>query len=158
MRTNLQSEIRQTRPFASLPQEAYLSLGRTWARLEHELGEALKPFGVTPTQYNVLRILKGAGRKGLCRSEIMDRMIARVPDATRLLDRMEAAGLIARARDGEDRRFVTTRITDVGSRLVTEAEGHVVAVHGEQFGGVEERHLQQLVRTLEQVRSTGEEQ
>lgn len=157
MSNDLRSEIRQTRPFASLPQEAYLSLGRTWARLEHELGEALKPFGVTPTQYNVLRILKGAGGKGLCRSEIMDRMIARVPDATRLLDRMEVAGLIARARDAEDRRFVTTRITDEGSRLVTEAEGPVIALHGNQFGGVEEHDLRQLVRTLERVRNPGDE-
>jgi DNA-binding MarR family transcriptional regulator len=157
MSNTLQSEIRQTRPFASLPQEAYLSLGRTWARLEHEVGEALKPFGITPTQYNVLRILKGAGAKGLCRSEIIDRMIARVPDATRLLDRMEAAGLIVRARDAEDRRFVTTRITDEGTRLVAEAEGPVMALHGRQFDGVSERDLRQLVRTLERVRGSGEE-
>ncbi|HSJ23949.1 MAG TPA: MarR family transcriptional regulator [Longimicrobiales bacterium] len=157
MRNDLQTEIRQTRPFASLPQEAYLSLGRTWARLEHELGEALKPFGVTPTQYNVLRILKGAGTNGLCRSEIMDRMIARVPDATRLLDRMEAAGLIARARDAEDRRFVTTRITDEGLRLVAEAEGQVLALHDKQFTPVSERDLRRLVRLLEHVRSMDED-
>jgi DNA-binding MarR family transcriptional regulator len=152
MSKDLRSEIRQTRAFASLPQEAYLSLGRTWARLEHEVAETLKPFGVTPTQYNVLRILKGAGSKGLCRSEIMDRMIARVPDATRLLDRMEAAGLIARARDAEDRRFVTTRITDEGLRRVADAEGPVMAMHESQFESVPPRALRQLVEVLELVR------
>jgi DNA-binding MarR family transcriptional regulator len=156
MSSDLRSEIRQTRPFASPEQEAYLSIGRTWARLEHQMGEALKPFGVTPTQYNVLRILKGAGSKGLCRSEIMDRMIARVPDATRLLDRMEAAALIARARDAEDRRFVTTRITEQGLGLVAAAEGSVLALHGGQFDEVSEEDLRQLVRVLERVRKLGE--
>jgi DNA-binding MarR family transcriptional regulator len=155
MSKDLRSEIKQTRPFASLTQEAYLSVGRTWARLEHEMGEALKPFGVTPTQYNVLRILKGAGPAGLCRSEIMERMIARVPDATRLLDRMEAAGLIVRARDAEDRRFVTTRITDEGVRLVAETEEPVMARHGTQFDGVTERDLRHLVKVLAQIRDAG---
>jgi DNA-binding MarR family transcriptional regulator len=152
MGNDLRSEIKQTRPFASLSQEAYLSLARTSAQLEHEMGEALKPYGVTPTQYNVLRILRGAGAKGLCRSEIMERMIARVPDATRLLDRMEAAGLIDRARDAEDRRYVTTRITDEGLRLVAAAEEPVLALHRSQFGAVAERDLQELVRVLQLVR------
>jgi DNA-binding MarR family transcriptional regulator len=155
MSNDLQSEIKQTQPFGSLAQEAYLSVGRTWARLEHQLGEVLKPLGVTPTQYNVLRILKGAGAKGLCRSEIMDRMIARVPDATRLLDRMEAAGLIARARDAEDRRFVTTRITAEGIRVVAAAEGPVMATHASQFETVSEQDLRHLVEVLERVRDTG---
>jgi DNA-binding MarR family transcriptional regulator len=152
MSNDLRSEIKQTRPFGSLQQEAYLSVGRTWARLEHQMGAALKPFGVTPTQYNVLRILKGAGSKGLCRSEIMERMIARVPDATRLLDRMEAAGLIDRARDAADRRFVTTRITQKGLRLVADTEEPVMALHGTQFDAVAEEDLRQLVRVLERVR------
>jgi DNA-binding MarR family transcriptional regulator len=152
MSTDLRHEIKQTRPFASVAQEAYLSIGRTWALLEHELAEVLKPHGVTPTQYNVLRILRGAGANGLCRSEIMERMIARVPDATRLLDRMEAAGLIVRARDGEDRRFVTTRITDAGLRLVAATEDPVMEVHRRQFAAVGDPDLRKLVRTLELVR------
>jgi DNA-binding MarR family transcriptional regulator len=155
MGNDLQSEIKQTRPFASRAQEAYLSVGRTWARLEHEMGEALKAYGVTPTQYNVLRILRGAGSQGLCRSEIMDRMIARVPDATRLLDRLEAAGLIDRARDAEDRRFVTTRITEEGHRLLSATEEPVMDLHRRQFAGVAARDMDQLVRVLEQVRSSG---
>lgn len=78
MTRRLRDEIKQTRPFASREQEAYLSVGRTWSVLEHALSEALKPHGITPTQYNVLRILRGAGERGLCRSEVMERMIARV--------------------------------------------------------------------------------
>ena len=82
----------------------------------------------------------------------MERMIARVPDATRLLDRMEAAGLIARARDSDDRRFVTTRITDEGLRLVAEAEDPVMEMHRRQFNAVEDADLRQLLRILELVR------
>lgn len=95
MNTRLRDEIKQTR-FSSLEQEAYLSLGRTWAVLEHATAEALKPHGNTPTQYNMLRILRGAGEKGLCRSEVMERMIARVPDATRLLATSSCASGAAR--------------------------------------------------------------
>ena len=86
--TKLQEEIRQTRPFATVEQEASLSIARTAALLEHAVGEALKPYGLTPTQYNALRILRGAGDDGLCRNEVGERMVAIVPDATRLLDRL----------------------------------------------------------------------
>src|SRR3990172_9879074 len=106
MPRTLQSELRQRKPFSSLEQEAMLSIARTAAQLEHTTAEALKPHGITPTQYNALRILRGAGAEGLCRNEVRDRLLARVPDATRLLDRLEAMGLVLRAREGEDRRFV----------------------------------------------------
>ncbi len=85
----------------------------------------------------------------------MERMIARVPDATRLLDRMEAAGLIARARDAEDRRFVTTRITDEGLRLVDATEESVMALHRRQFTALAEEDLRHLIRILELVRDSG---
>ena len=153
MTDRLREEIKQSRPFASLEQEAYLTLGRTWAVLEHELAEMLKPHGITPTQYNVLRILRGAGESGLCRAEVMDRMIARVPDATRLLDRMEAAGLISRERGTEDRRFVTTRITADGHRILNELEEPVLALHSDQFVGFGAKELQTLIALLEQARA-----
>lgn len=148
MTTRLQDEIKQTRPFTGPEQEAYLSLGRTWAVLEHALAETLKPYGITPTQYNVLRILRGAGNDGLCRSEVMERMITRVPDATRLLDRLESTGLIARQRDGQDRRFVTTRITEEGGRLLAELDGPVQALHRRQFAALDEAGLQRLIELL----------
>lgn len=154
MTTRLQDEIKQTRPFASLEQEAYLSLGRTWAVLEHAVAEALRPHGITATQYNVLRILRGAGEKGLCRSEVMERMIARVPDATRLLDRMEAADLIARERSSEDRRFVTTRITAEGLRLLAELDAPVEALHRRQFATLDEAGQRRLIDLLDLARET----
>lgn len=152
MNPGLREEIKQKKPFASPEQEAYLSLGRTWAVLEHALAEALKPYGVTPTQYNVLRILRGAGGSGLCRSEVMERMIARVPDATRLLDRMEAAGWIARERSSEDRRFVTTRITDEGLRLLDQLDELILEIHCRQFAHLDRGELRTLIDLLGRVR------
>ncbi len=152
MATQLRDEIQQTRPFASPEQEAFLSLGRTWAVLEHAFSEALKPFGITPTQYNVLRILRGAGERGLCRAAVMERMIAKVPDATRLLDRLEAAGLIERERDTADRRFVTTRITEDGLRLLGELDEPVQALHRRHLGVLDEAELGTLIELLGRVR------
>jgi len=152
MSTQLRDEIKQTRPFSSLQQEAYLSLGRTWAILEHAVLEALKPHGITPTQYNVLRILRGAGEKGLCRGEVMERMIARVPDGTRLLDRMEAADLIVRERSDEDRRFVTTRVTEEGLGVLAALDEAILEVHRRQFTGLDEKGLRELIELLGLVR------
>jgi DNA-binding MarR family transcriptional regulator len=154
--TSLRDEIKQTRPFSSLEQEAFLSLGRTWSMLEHGMLEVLKPYGSTPTQYNVLRILRGAGGAGLCRNEVMERMIARVPDATRLLDRMESAGLIERHRDGSDRRFVNTRITKDGLRLLGELETAVAALHARQFTALEDKDLKRLIELLALSREPGQ--
>lgn len=152
MNTRLKDEIKQSRAFASPEQEAFLSLGRTWAMLEHTLAEVLKPHGITPTQYNVLRILRGAGAPGLCRADIIDRMIARVPDATRLLDRMEAAGLVARERSLSDRRFVTTRITETGSQLLKELDGTIADLHRRQFAMLDREDLEMLIRLLSRTR------
>src|SRR5215204_2422743 len=113
-----QSEFQRSKPFTSLEQEAMLSVACTAARLDHEMIEILKPHGLTPTQYNALRILRGAGAEGLCRNEVRDRLIARVPDATRLLDRLEDTGLLVRWREGGDRRFLLTRITRRGLDLL----------------------------------------
>lgn len=152
MSKRLRDEIKQTRPFSNLEQEAFLSLGRTWAILDHQMAEVLKPHGITPTQYNVLRILRGAGERGLCRSEIMERMIARVPDATRLLDRVEAAGLIERERSEEDRRFVRSRITEEGLRLLETLDEAVPALHRRQFAALGEEDLRRLIDLLGLIR------
>jgi DNA-binding MarR family transcriptional regulator len=152
MTRSLQDEIRQTRPFESPEQEAHLSIERTAAVLGHATAEVMKPFGITPTQYNALRILRGAGDKGLCRNEIRDRLVAQVPDATRLLDRMEAAGLIRRERDTADRRFVTTRITDEGLRVVNELDGPVAEMHRRRLGSLDADELRTLISLLARVR------
>lgn len=152
MSTTLRDEIRQTKPFDSLQQEAYLGILRTAAELEHSLAEMLKPHGITHTQYNVLRILRGAGRRGLCRNDVRDRMVAQVPDATRLLDRMEASDLIERERDPDDRRYVTARITAEGERLLKELDDPVLELHRKQFGALDEAGLRSLITLLEGVR------
>lgn len=152
MTPRLQDEIQQTQPFGSRAQEAFLSIGRTWGCLEHAFSDILRPYGITPTQYNVLRILRGAGETGLCRSAVMERMVTQVPDATRLLDRMETAGLIRRQRSEEDRRFVITLLTEEGLRLVNSLDEPVMALHGHSFSQLGEAELEQLTDLLGLVR------
>lgn len=151
-RMNLRDEIRQTKPFDDPTQEAYLGVVRTAAELEHSVAELLKPHGITQTQYNVLRILRGAGDEGLSRNQVRDRMVAPVPDATRLLDRLAASGLIRRARDAADRRFVTTRITDEGLRVLDALDEPVLDLHREQFAALDEEEIRTLVGLLDRVR------
>jgi DNA-binding MarR family transcriptional regulator len=152
--TNLQTEIKQSKPFGSLQEEAYLSIIRTAAMLSHSFNEALRARGITGTQYNALRVLRGAGPKGLCRNEVRDRLVAQVPDATRLLDRLERMGLIERQRQGDDRRFVTTRITQAGLDILAELDGPVAQLHLEQMDNrVSDAELRTVVTVLERIRS-----
>lgn len=154
MTPRLQDEIKQTKPFASLEQEAMLSIERTAALLGHQLEQALKPFGVTPTQYNVLRILRGAGERGLCRSEVRERLIAQVPDVTRLLDRLEETKLIERERDSVDRRLVNTRITSQGLDLLRRLDQPVLDFHKTQLGHLTRENLRALIELLTSARET----
>ena len=149
----LRDELKMTRPFKSVEEEALLNIARTAAVLEHSGAEALKPFALTITQYNVLRILRGAGEFGLCRNEVGERLVTKVPDVTRLLDRMEAAGLIVRQRGGDDRRFVATRITDKGLKLLEKIDRELPAMHGRQLGHMSQKKLRDLIDLLEEVRS-----
>jgi DNA-binding MarR family transcriptional regulator len=152
MTPSLQNEIKQTKPFASLEQEAMLNIERTAALLGHQLEQALKAFGVTPTQYNVLRILRGAGEHGLCRHEVRDRLIAQVPDVTRLLDRLEEMKLIERERDSVDRRLVNTRITRQGLALLEELDQPVLEFHRAQLGHLGKENLRTLIDLLVRCR------
>jgi DNA-binding MarR family transcriptional regulator len=152
MSPTLRDEIKQTRPFASLEQEALLSIERTAAVLGHATAEALKPYGITPTQYNVLRILRGAGAQGLCRNEVRERLVSMVPDVTRLLDRLEEMELIARERGEADRRYVTTRITRAGLELLTQLDAPTAELHRRQLGHLGKEQLRVLVDLLAMVR------
>jgi MarR family 2-MHQ and catechol resistance regulon transcriptional repressor len=152
MTTRLQREIKQTKPFGSPGEEALLNVMRTAAMLEHKLAEALKPHGVTPTQYNVLRILRGAGSDGLCRNEIRDRMIKAVPDATRLLDRLEQAGLAKRYRGDSDRRFVTARITERGLELLDRLDDPLNEMFEARLGHLSRSDLRALSELLGRAR------
>lgn len=133
-------------------QEAYLSIQRTAALLEHAFESALKPHGITATQYNVLRILRGAEPDGLCRNEIGERLVRKVPDVTRLLDRLEDARFIARSRVGQDRRFVLTRITRAGLRLLDQVEKEIDQIHDCQLGHLDDVQLKTLVSLLAAAR------
>lgn len=153
MPPTLRDEIRQTRPFDSLEQEAMLAVDRTAAVLMHRFADALKPHGITPTQYNVLRILRGAGAAGLCRNEIRDRLVAQVPDVTRLLDRMEDAGLVERERGEADRRLVTTRITRHGLQLLKRLDTPVLDLHRRHLGHLSADQLRTLIDLLAAARA-----
>jgi len=118
----LQREIRQEAPFESIEQEVFLNLQRTAEVLIGELAEVLKALELTPTQYNVLRILRGAGPGGLPCREISLRMVTRDPDVTRLLDRIEARGLVERERLTTDRRVVLVRIAAGGLATLEAAD------------------------------------
>lgn len=140
-------------PYASLQHEAQLAVVRTGMRLQDAFERMLKPHGITGTQYNVLRILRGAEPAGLCRNELRDRMINRMPDVTRLLDRMEEAGLIGRTRESEDRRMVRTRIAADGLRLLDALDAEVAAEQQRPFAGIDEERLRALVALLNAVRA-----
>jgi DNA-binding MarR family transcriptional regulator len=138
----------------SLQQEAQLSVIRTGAMLLDALERMFKPHGITATQYNVLRILRGAEPEGLCRNELRDRMLTRMPDVTRLLDRMEEAGLVGRTRESDDRRMVRTRITPAGRRLLDELDDAVTAEHQRAFRQLSKEQLRTLIELLAVVRET----
>lgn len=152
MAPDLRNEIKQTKPFASLEAEAHLNLERTAAVLGHAFAERLKPFGITSTQYNVLRILRGAGTGGLCRNEIRDRLVSQVPDVTRLLDRLESSELIERERGTEDRRLVSTRITAQGLALLDRTDEPVLEMHRQLLGHMSEAQLRGLIELLAAAR------
>lgn len=155
MAPDLRDELRQRKPFTTLEQEAFLNLLRTQAELSDSFEQMLRPHGVSGTQYNVLRILRGAAAEGLCRNEIRDRLLTRMPDVTRLLDRMEEAGLVTRARSAEDRRQVGTRLTERGRELVDQLDAAVAEEHRSRLGHLSEGQLRTLVDLLTQVRQHG---
>lgn len=145
--------LKQNRPFVSLEQEAYLSILRTSSELSHAADQFFRPFDITPSQYNVLRILRGAGAKGLCRNEISERMVTATPDMSRLLDRIERAGWITRERAEEDRRQVSTYITKSGMDLLESLERPVRGFVARIFNGSAAGDLKTILKINEQIRA-----
>jgi DNA-binding MarR family transcriptional regulator len=151
---SLQRDLKQRAPFASREEEAYLNLVRTTDLLTREVAAVLKPHQLSEAQYNVLRILRGAGADGLACSEIGHRLVTRDPDVTRLLDRLEGRGLIARSREHADRRVVTTRITRAGLGLLDQLDApvrHAVERMLEHLGA---RQLDAMIALLEEARAS----
>ena len=145
--------LKQNRPFVSLQQEAFLSILRTASELSHASDKFLREFGISQPQYNVLRILRGAGAEGLCRNEISARMVTATPDMSRLLDRMERSGWIIRERDENDRRQVSTFITDSGRKLLTLMESPINQQTHRLLEGVKSSDLKMLLDVLAQIRN-----
>jgi DNA-binding MarR family transcriptional regulator len=150
--SSVAEEIRQSKPFATVEEELLVSLLRTTDLLRERFEQVVRPFNVSLTQYNVLRILRGAEPKGRTCGEIGERMVAREPDVTRLLTRMETAGLLRRTRDGGDRRVVMTRITPRGLKLLDEMEPHMREIGG-LLHPVGERKIERMLRLLDEVRA-----
>lgn len=152
---------RATRPYRETPPnpeaQVFVSLMRAADALSRGAEALLKPHSLSGTQYNILRILRGAGPAGLACREVGCRLISRDPDITRLLDRMEARGLIARAREARDRRVVKTRITEAGLLLLAELDQPVRALHRRQFRSLTAKQLRQLSVLLDRAFQQGEE-
>lgn len=154
MAGQLQADIKQSRPFARIEEEAYLNLLRTTDALMQMESNLLKQFGLSQTQYNALRILRGAGEEGLPCGEIGERMITHDPDVTRLLDRLEAKGWVQRSRHAKDRRVVTARITAEGKTLIDPMDEPISELMGRMLGHLNETRLRQLIDLLESARNS----
>jgi DNA-binding MarR family transcriptional regulator len=149
----VQREIRQSKPFRSPSHEAVIALLRTAEVVRRFLAAAVAPAGLTLQQYNVLRILRGAGEAGLPTLEVADRMIEHTPGVTRLMDRMEGQGWVTRERCPTDRREVHCRISAAGLALLERIDPAVEQTDRQAVGSVDDRSLRKLITTLDAVRA-----
>ncbi len=149
---SISEDIKQAKPFRSKSQEAYLALLRTADDSKRFATQALESAGITLQQYNVLRILRGAGPDGLPTLAVAERMLERTPGVTRLIDRMEKKGLVARRRCTEDRRRVWCSITSSGLELLTELDAPINSVDESLAAVLSEQELIELIGYLDRVR------
>ncbi|HYK01188.1 MAG TPA: MarR family transcriptional regulator [Thermoanaerobaculia bacterium] len=152
MAGRLKREIKQKRPFSSVQEEVVLSIMRTADQVVVPMNEVLRAANLSPSQYNVLRILRGAGEDGLPCGEITERMVRRDPDLTRLLDRLETANLVSRTRDTKDRRIIRASITDEGLFLLDSLDEPVEASIRRTLAHMPVARLKALLELLEEVR------
>jgi len=158
MAKGIQAELKQSKPFSSVGEEASIAILRTGDLLQQQLVELLRPYGLSPTQFNALRILRGAGETGLPCSEIGERMINHDPDITRLLDRLEQRDLVARQRDPKDRRVHIARITKTGLDLLKGLDKPVEEFHRVTTAEIGESNLKSLIRLLDKLRQSLQKQ
>jgi DNA-binding MarR family transcriptional regulator len=149
----IRSEIRQGRPFRSRSQEALVTLFRTVDTVRRSMAEAVAPMGLTVQQYNVLRILRGAGTPGLPTLEVASRMIEQTPGITRMMDRLEKAGWVTRERCPTDRREVHCRISPAGLDLLASLDRVIDEADRRAMGYLDDRSLEQLITLLDAVRA-----
>jgi DNA-binding MarR family transcriptional regulator len=164
---SLKQEIAQGRPFASAEEEALLNLLRTADSFERAIQQRTRAWGITSTQYNVLRILRGAGAAGpgaegpgadgLTCSAIGERMITAEPDITRLLGRLKALKLIRQRRDRRDRRVVRTQIAPSGLELLRKMDAEIGRLPKEMLGHLSGAEVETLIQLLEKARHSEED-
>src|SRR5580700_6058769 len=148
----LQHELKKKRPFDSLHEEAALNIVRTSDQLQIRFARLLRGYGLSsPTQYNILRILRGEG-KPLPILEIASRTITIVPGITGLIDRLERAGFVNRLRCEKDRRVIYVALTDQGMTTLADLDEPLVVLHRKLMGHLSRRAIKELIRLLEKVR------
>ncbi len=154
--SRLQRELKKRKPFDSLEQEANLNILRTNDRFENRLGKLFREYGLTASQYNVLRILRGEG-KPLPSLEIAERMVQVVPAITGLIDRLEKQDLVIRQRCSEDRRVVYVDITAKGLAILKKMDTPLARLHQDLIGHLTKKELKELTRLLEKARQSVED-
>jgi DNA-binding MarR family transcriptional regulator len=147
----LQHELKKRRPFESPEQEATLSIGRTSDQLQIRFARLFREYGLTPSQYNVLRILRGEG-KPLPILEIASRTVTVVPGITGLIDRLEQAGFVNRLRCEKDRRVIYVALTDQATKTLADLDEPLLALHRQLLGHLSQSDLKDLIRLLEKLR------
>ena len=150
--TKLLAELKQNKPFESLEDEVFVNIIRTAEVFNRKLTEFLKTFELTSSQFNVLRILRGAEPDGLICREIGERMIAFDPDVTKLLDRLEARDLIVRERQQKDRRVITVRISEEGLKLLKDIDQPILDFVDNLLGHMSQKKLRTLNELTEEAR------
>ena len=150
----IRDEILQKKPFASAADEAVVTLLGTADRVRTALSRVVEAHGITLQQYNVLRILRGAGGEGLPTLDIASRMIEHSPGITRLLDRLEARKLVRRVRCPEDRRQVLCHATEPARRLLGGLDGPVADAGRRALAALDPARTAALVRLLDAVRAS----
>jgi len=152
MTEKLLRELKQTKPFRTRESETLLTLLRTADTISHAEEQFFRAHGITATQYNALRILRGSAATGLPCHKIGERLVTRVPDVTRLIDRLEKAGLVRRERSSQDRRVVRVHITEAGAALLRRLDEPVEAWAVSTLGHLSEREHASLCKLLDKAR------
>jgi DNA-binding MarR family transcriptional regulator len=154
--SRLQRELRQRLPFASPAHEAVVGLLRTSDLVRRLLAARIEPHGITLQQFNVLRILRGAGADGLPTLEVAERMIEQTPGVTRLLDRLEAKTLVKRERCPKDRRQHLCRIAPAGQRLLATLDRELADTQDDVLKGLTAAQRTTFIRLLDAIRAAHE--
>lgn len=153
MAGRLQIELKKKRPFDVMEEELFLNVMRSAEYLSRPFLCFFKKYGITGTQYNVLRILRGHGEAGLPCHEIGEQMVSFDPDLTRLLDRLEAAALVTRERSAQDRRVIKATITSAGLKLLASLDEPIAEIHRHQLRHLNKTQQRQLIDLLELIRT-----